>query len=126
MKNVFTSLSKSVLMTLGLMGAMSATDEVIQNKILRCGITALIISNKKVNHIMEIVKLFGDSGLIVTKQSDIIIKQCYCIFLIKLPHLLTNFETQKYYQNKPRFNGLLLGNCKFCNWIKDFCNTCSN
>ena len=22
------------------------------------------------------------------------------------PHLLTNFETQKYYQNKPRFNGV--------------------
>ena len=80
MKNVFMSLSKSVLMTLGLMGAMSATDAVVQNKILRCGITALIISNKKMNHIMEIVKLFGESGLIVTKQSDIIIKQCYCIF----------------------------------------------
>ena len=22
------------------------------------------------------------------------------------PHPLTNFETQKYYQNEPRFNGL--------------------
>ena len=22
------------------------------------------------------------------------------------PHSLTNFETQKYYQNKPRFNGV--------------------
>ena len=22
------------------------------------------------------------------------------------PHLLTNFETPKYYQNKPRFNGV--------------------
>ena len=22
------------------------------------------------------------------------------------PHLLTNFEIQKYYQNKPRFNGV--------------------
>ena len=26
-------------------------------------------------------------------------------FLI-LPHLLTNFQTQKYYQNGPRFNGV--------------------
>ena len=23
------------------------------------------------------------------------------------PHTLTNFETQKYYQNEPRFNGVL-------------------
>ena len=23
-----------------------------------------------------------------------------------LPHRLTNFEIQKYYQNKPRFNGV--------------------
>ena len=23
-----------------------------------------------------------------------------------LPHPLTNFETQKYYQNEPRFNGV--------------------
>ena len=23
-----------------------------------------------------------------------------------LPHLLTNFEIQKYYQNKPKFNGV--------------------
>ena len=23
-----------------------------------------------------------------------------------LPHLLTNFEIQKYYQNEPRFNGV--------------------
>ena len=24
---------------------------------------------------------------------------------LMLPHLLTNFEIQNYYQNKPRFNG---------------------
>ena len=26
------------------------------------------------------------------------------------PHPLTNFETQKYYQNKPRFNGIFSRN----------------
>ena len=26
------------------------------------------------------------------------------------PHLLTNFEIQKYYQNKPKFNGVYSGN----------------
>ena len=26
------------------------------------------------------------------------------------PHALTNFETQKYYQNKPRFNGVFSRN----------------
>ena len=25
-----------------------------------------------------------------------------------LPHPLTNFEIQKYYQNEPRFNGVIL------------------
>ena len=30
-------------------------------------------------------------------------------FLI-LPHLLTNFETQKYYKNEPRFNGVFSRN----------------
>ena len=27
-----------------------------------------------------------------------------------LPHPLTNFETQKYYQNEPRFNGVFSRN----------------
>ena len=27
-----------------------------------------------------------------------------------LPHLLTNFEIQKYYQNKSKFNGVYLRN----------------
>ena len=27
-----------------------------------------------------------------------------------LPHLLTNFETQKYYQNESKFNGICLKN----------------
>ena len=26
------------------------------------------------------------------------------------PHLLTNFEIQKYYRNKPKFNGFYSGN----------------
>ena len=26
------------------------------------------------------------------------------------PYLLTNFETQKYYQNEPKFNGVYLRN----------------
>ena len=25
---------------------------------------------------------------------------------LMLPHLLTNFEIQRYYQNKPKFNGI--------------------
>ena len=31
------------------------------------------------------------------------------VFLMP-PHLLTNFETQKYYQNEPRFNGVFSRN----------------
>ena len=40
-----------------------------------------------------------------------------------LPHLLTNFEIQKYYQNKPIFNGVYsrdnLPKTKFNEKIKD-------
>ena len=38
-------------------------------------------------------------------------------FLI-LPHPLTNFETQRYHQNEPRFNGVFSGN-KLPKKIKD-------
>ena len=30
--------------------------------------------------------------------------------LLKLPHALTNFEIQNYYQNEPRFNGVFSRN----------------
>ena len=46
-KNVLTSLAKSVLLPLGLTAGMAATDAIIQKKILRSGTTTLTISNKE-------------------------------------------------------------------------------
>ena len=56
MKNGVTRLAKSVLISLGLMAAASAMDEVIQNKIYGSVITTLIISNKEMKVIMKILK----------------------------------------------------------------------
>ena len=56
-KNVLVPLAKSVLATSRLMAAASATDAAaIQKKVLESGITALIVSNKEINHTMKIDK----------------------------------------------------------------------
>ena len=69
MKNVITALSKSVLIPLGL-AAATATDAEIHKKILgsrRYGslTTTLIISNKEMEYIMEIVKSLEKYGLLI-------------------------------------------------------------
>ena len=56
MKNVLTSIDENVSVVLVLTVAVSATDATTQNKILELGITTLIISNKELQDIMEIVK----------------------------------------------------------------------
>ena len=68
MKNGLTRLAKSVLISLGLMAAASAMDEVIQNKIYGSVITTLIISNKEMK-IMKILKSLEESGLLIENVS---------------------------------------------------------
>ena len=73
MKNVLTPLAKSVLMLLALTKAVSATDTSIQKKTFGWGrpsdlaprTTTLIISNKKMDDIMKIVKSFEQSDLLI-------------------------------------------------------------
>ena len=66
MKNVLTPSAKSVLITLGLTAAASAADAGIHKKILGSGgHTTLIISNKDMNDLIEIVKSLEDSGLLL-------------------------------------------------------------
>ena len=71
MKNGLTRLAKSVLISLGLMAAASAMDEVIQNKIYGSVITTLIISNKEMK-IMKILKSLEESGLLIENVSKAI------------------------------------------------------
>ena len=54
-KTVLKSLAKSVLITLGLTAATSATDATIQKKIFGSSVTVLIISNEEMNYILKTV-----------------------------------------------------------------------
>ena len=68
----------------------------------------LIISNDEMEDVLRIVKSLEDSGLL----SEGIIRAGYeskepsLIKTLIPPYPLTNFEIQKYYQNKPRFIGV--------------------
>ena len=55
-KDVITSLAKSVLIPLGLTAAASAADAGIHKKILGSGNTTLIISNNDMEDLIKIVK----------------------------------------------------------------------
>ena len=80
MKRVHMPLAKSVLMSLGLTAAMSATDAFIQKKIygsdclldLALHTTALIISNEEIQDIMKIVKSLEESGILIKRISETI------------------------------------------------------
>ena len=56
MKHVLKPLTKSVLLSLGLTAAASATDAASHKKMFGSGTTILIILDKKMNDIMKIVK----------------------------------------------------------------------
>ena len=66
MKSVISPLAKSVLIPLGLTTAASAADAGIHKKILGSGNnTTLIIPNKDMDDLIEIVKSLEDSGLLL-------------------------------------------------------------
>ena len=59
---VAVPLAKNILAPLGITAAATAVDAGIQKKIHGSGTTTLIISNKEMNDIMEIVQAFEDSN----------------------------------------------------------------
>ena len=63
--NIPKLLARSILIPLGLMTAVSATDAGIQKKIDESSFTTLVISNEEMNDIMKIVKSLEDSGLLI-------------------------------------------------------------
>ena len=70
-KNVITSLAKSVLIPLGLTVAPSAADAGIYKKILGSGgHTTLIISNKDMEDLIKVVKSLEDSGLLLNGVTE--------------------------------------------------------
>ena len=72
MKNVLAQLDKGVLMPLGLLEAVSATDAAIEKNIFVPGTTALIISNEEIEHIKKIVKSLEESGLLTKDVNEAI------------------------------------------------------
>ena len=56
MKTVLKPLAKRVLIPLGLTAAASATDAAVHKKMFGSGTLTLIISNKKMNNIIKIIK----------------------------------------------------------------------
>ena len=72
LKNVLTLLAKSVLLPFGLTAVTDATDAAIQKNIYGSGMTTLIISNKEMKDIMNIVKYLEESGLLIKVVSETI------------------------------------------------------
>ena len=68
-KNVLKLLAKRVLIPLGLIAEVSATDAAIHKKMFGSGNATLIISNEKMNDIMKSVKSHEESGLLIKSAS---------------------------------------------------------
>ena len=64
-RNILKPLAKNVLIPLQLIAAASAADATIHKKMFGSGVTALIISNVKMNDVMRIVKCLEESGLVI-------------------------------------------------------------
>ena len=80
MKNVLTSLTKSVLIQLGYMVAILSADRAIPRKIFGLWMTKLIISIEEKQIIMKVVKYLEESGLLIrgvtkTIESELAKKQ---------------------------------------------------
>ena len=68
---IVVPLSKNILAPLGITAGASAIDAGLQKKIHGSGTTTLIISNEKMNDMMEIVQALEDSNILLkggTKQ----------------------------------------------------------
>ena len=72
MKNVLTSLAKTIFVPLGLTAAASATQLFKKKKKNGSGMTSIIISNKEMDGITKIVKSFEDLGLLIKGITEII------------------------------------------------------
>ena len=75
MKDVLEASGKSVLFSLELTTAASATDDAIQKNVFQSGMTTLIISNKKINDIMKIVKPLEEYVFLIKVVSEPIEKK---------------------------------------------------
>ena len=71
-ENMFKHLAKSVLVSLGLIPAASATEAAIWKRNLEWSATILVFSNWHFNDIMNIVKSLEKSGLLIKDVNETI------------------------------------------------------
>ena len=69
---VAVPLAKNILAPSEITAAASAIDAVIQKKIHGSGLTTLIISNEKMNEIMEIIQALEDSNILLKRATKTI------------------------------------------------------
>ena len=69
-RNVLKPLGKSVLISLLLTTAVSATDAFIHKKMFASGNTTWTISNDETNNIMKVIKSLEESGLLINNQNN--------------------------------------------------------
>ena len=69
-RNVLKLLDKSVLISLLLTTAVSATDASIHKKMFASGNTTWIISNDETNNIMKLIKSLEESVLLINNQNN--------------------------------------------------------
>ena len=65
MKSILIPLAKSVLLPLGLTTLVSTKESVVQKKISRSSMKALIISSEEMEYIMKFVKSLEKLGLLI-------------------------------------------------------------
>ena len=70
--NVMKPLAESVLIPLRLTAEAAATDATIHKTMFGSGFTTLVISNEKMEDVIEIVKSFEESGLLIKGVSETI------------------------------------------------------
>ena len=73
--DVAVPLAKNILAPLEIIAVSSAIDAGIENKIHGSGTTTLIISNKKINDIIEIVQALEDSNILLKGATKTIKKK---------------------------------------------------
>ena len=65
MRSMLTPLAKSILLPLGLTTLVSTKESVVQKKISRSSMKALIISSEEMEYIMKFVKSLEKLGLLI-------------------------------------------------------------
>ena len=97
MKSVLMPLAKSFFIPFGLSAGMAATDAAMQREMFGSGTIASIISNKKMEDIMKIVKSLEEWGLL--RFSPAFIRYINCQFIRNCINRTRNINKSRWRNN---------------------------